>query len=88
MAPIPTPIGYPTLTAGLHSSARYAAPASVRGLLVAGIQVFVSYRIHPSIHLAAASAVVVQCMRVYGRDSLLLLLLLCMRVSLFCFCCC
>ena len=34
----------------LHSSARYAATASVRGLLVAGIQVFVPYRIHPSIH--------------------------------------
>ena len=37
------------LAAGLPSSARYTATASVRGLLVAGIQVFVPYRIHPSI---------------------------------------
>ena len=36
------------LAAGLPSSARYAATVSVRGLLVAGIQVLVPYRIHPS----------------------------------------
>ena len=34
---------------GLPSSARYAATVSVRGLLVAEIQVLVPYRIHPSI---------------------------------------
>ena len=49
MAPIPTP-RLPLWLRALHSSARYAATASVRGLLVAGIQVFVPYRIHPSIH--------------------------------------
>ena len=49
MAPIPTPIGSP-LAAGLPSSARYTATVSVRGLLVAEIQVLVPYRIHPSIH--------------------------------------
>ena len=38
------------LAAGLPSSARYAATVSVRGLLVAEIQVLVPYRIHPSIH--------------------------------------
>ena len=54
MAPIPTP-RLPLWLRALHSSARYAATASVRGLLVAGIQVFVPYRIHPSIHLFAAT---------------------------------
>ena len=48
MAPIPTPRYL--LAAGLPSSARYAATVSVRGLLVAEIQVLVPYRIHPSIH--------------------------------------
>ena len=47
------------VAAGLHSSARYAATASVRGLLVAEIQVFVPYRIHPSIHTAASLITVV-----------------------------
>ena len=42
------------MAAGLHSSARYAATASVRGLLVAEIQVLVPYRIHPSIHIREA----------------------------------
>ena len=49
MAPIPTP-RLPLWLRALHSSARYTATASVRGLLVAEIQVFVPYRIHPSIH--------------------------------------
>ena len=49
MAQYPRLLGTP-LAAGLPSSARYAATASVRGLLVAEIQVFVPYRIHPSIH--------------------------------------
>ena len=48
MAPIPTP-RLPLWLRALHSSARYTATASVRGLLVAEIQVFVPYRIHPSI---------------------------------------
>ena len=48
MAPIPTPRYL--LAAGLPSSARYTATVSVRGLLVAEIQVLVPYRIHPSIH--------------------------------------
>ena len=45
----PRLLGTP-LAAGLPSSARYAATASVRGLLVAEIQVLVPYRIHPSIY--------------------------------------
>ena len=49
MAPIPTP-RLPLWLRALHSSARYTATASVRGLLVAEIQVLVPYRIHPSIH--------------------------------------
>ena len=48
MAPIPTP-RLPLWLRALHSSARYTATASVRGLLVAEIQVFVPYLIHPSI---------------------------------------
>ena len=51
MAPIPTP-RLPLWLRALHSSARYTATASVRGLLVAEIQVFVPYRIHPSIREA------------------------------------
>ena len=51
MAPIPTPRYL--LAAGLPSSARYAATVSVRGLLVAEIQVLVPHipigSIHPSI---------------------------------------
>ena len=47
------------LAAGLPSSARYAATASVRGLLVAEIQVFVPYRIHPSIISSRRPVVVV-----------------------------
>ena len=54
MAPIPTPRYL--LAAGLPSSARYAATVSVRGLLVAEIQVLVPYRIHPSIHLSLTVA--------------------------------
>ena len=42
-----------------HLRGRYAATVSVRGLLVAEIQVFVPYRIHPSIISSRRPVVVV-----------------------------
>ena len=71
----PRLLGTPS-AAGLPSSARYAATASVRGLLVAEIQVLVPYRIHPSIHPSVSSLVwsgVALC--------ILLLLLTCARAT-------
>ena len=66
MAPIPTP-RLPLWLRALHSSARYAATASVRGLLVAEIQVFVPYRIHPSIHPVRSRIVAIR--RDFARAS-------------------
>ena len=72
MAPIPTP-RLPLWLRALHSSARYAATASVRGLLVAEIQVFVPYRIHPSIRCCCSCCC---CLLLFFLLSLLLLFLL------------
>ena len=55
------------LAAGLPSSARYTATVSVRGLLVAEIQVLVSYRIHPSIICSRGSDGVSGVTGVIGR---------------------